>query len=174
MHSFNIAITYPPCFRRLVAFDYSYHIEADIDLSKLSISFSYMSLDNHFYMCSKFQIKNRMTSFQILVAAKQVKTWIWLNDGPFYSTYISNWVHCVIDEKWVQSGISQYASFISQSMTTSSNGKFSALLALGNSPHKGQWYGTLMLSLICAWINGSVNNREAGDLRRIALIMTSL
>ena len=34
-----------------------------------------------------------------------------------------------------------------------------------NSPHKGQWRGTLMFSLICAWINGWVNNREAGDLR---------
>ena len=36
----------------------------------------------------------------------------------------------------------------------------------GNSPHKGQWLGALMFSLICAWINGWVNNREAGDLRR--------
>ena len=35
-----------------------------------------------------------------------------------------------------------------------------------NSPHKGQWRGALMLSLICAWINGLVNNRESGDLRR--------
>ena len=35
-----------------------------------------------------------------------------------------------------------------------------------NSPHKGQWRGALMLSLICVWINGWVNNREAGDLRR--------
>ena len=35
-----------------------------------------------------------------------------------------------------------------------------------NSRHKGQWRGTLMFSLICAWINGWVNNREAGDLRR--------
>ena len=35
-----------------------------------------------------------------------------------------------------------------------------------NSPHKGQWRGALMLSLICAWINGWVNNSEAGDLRR--------
>ena len=51
---------------------------------------------------------------------------------------------------------------------------FSALLALcaGNSlvtgevPHKGQWHGALMFSLICAWINAWVNNREAGDLRR--------
>ena len=35
-----------------------------------------------------------------------------------------------------------------------------------NSPHKGQWRGALMFSLICARINGWVNNREAGDLRR--------
>ena len=51
---------------------------------------------------------------------------------------------------------------------------FSALLAICagnspvpvNSPHKGQWRGALMFTLICARINGWVNNREAGDLRR--------
>ena len=35
-----------------------------------------------------------------------------------------------------------------------------------NSPYKGQWHGALMFPLICTWINGWVNNREAGDLRR--------
>ena len=35
-----------------------------------------------------------------------------------------------------------------------------------NSPHKGQWRVALMFSLIFIWINGWVNNREAGDLRR--------
>ena len=34
-----------------------------------------------------------------------------------------------------------------------------------NSSHKSRWRGALMFSLICAWINGWVNNREAGDLR---------
>ena len=51
---------------------------------------------------------------------------------------------------------------------------FSALLAFVqgihrspvNSPHKGQWRGALMFSLICTRIYGWVNNREAGDLRR--------
>ena len=51
---------------------------------------------------------------------------------------------------------------------------FSALLAICagispgpvNSPHKGQWHGASRFSLICVWINGWVNNREAGDLRR--------
>ena len=51
---------------------------------------------------------------------------------------------------------------------------FSAFLAIcaGNSPvngefpaKKGQRHGALMFSLICVWINGWVNNREAGDLR---------
>ena len=35
-----------------------------------------------------------------------------------------------------------------------------------NSPHKGQWRWALMSSLICVWINGWINNREAGDLGR--------
>ena len=50
----------------------------------------------------------------------------------------------------------------------------SALLAIwaGNSPvtgefpAQGQWRAGLMFSLMCVWINGWVNNREAGDLRR--------
>ena len=51
---------------------------------------------------------------------------------------------------------------------------FSDLLAIcagnspvpGDSPLKGQWRRALIFSLICVWINGWVNNREAGDLRR--------
>ena len=35
-----------------------------------------------------------------------------------------------------------------------------------NSPHKGQWREALVFSLIYAWINDWVNNREDGDLRR--------
>ena len=38
--------------------------------------------------------------------------------------------------------------------------------SLMNSPHKGQWHGTLIFSLICVWINDWVNNRGAGYLRR--------
>ena len=35
-----------------------------------------------------------------------------------------------------------------------------------HSLHKGQWPGALMSSLICAWINGWANDRDAGDSRR--------
>ena len=34
-----------------------------------------------------------------------------------------------------------------------------------NSPHKSQWRGALMFSFIYVWIDGWVNNPEAGDLR---------
>ena len=53
---------------------------------------------------------------------------------------------------------------------------FSALLALcaGNSPVTGEFPAqrpvtrSFVVSLICAWIKGWVNNREAGDLRHRA------
>ena len=32
-----------------------------------------------------------------------------------------------------------------------------------DSPHKGQWRGALMFTLICAWINGWANNQDAGE-----------
>ena len=62
-----------------------------------------------------------------------------------------------------------------QDMMTSSNGyTFSALLAFcaGNSPVPGEFPAqrpvtrSFDVSLICVGINGGVNNREAGDLRR--------
>ena len=36
-----------------------------------------------------------------------------------------------------------------------------------DSPQKGQWRGAFVFSLICTWTNGWVNNRDAGDLRRL-------
>ena len=35
-----------------------------------------------------------------------------------------------------------------------------------NSPHKGQWRGAMIFSLICAWINGWAIHRGTGNLRR--------
>ena len=36
--------------------------------------------------------------------------------------------------------------------------------SLVNTPHKAQWCGALVFSLICTWINGWENNGEAYDL----------
>ena len=55
---------------------------------------------------------------------------------------------------------------------TSSNGNIFRVIGhlwIQRSPMispKGQRRGALMFSLICVWINGWVNTREAGDLRR--------
>ena len=35
-----------------------------------------------------------------------------------------------------------------------------------NSPHKDEWRGALIFSLIWAWTQGWANHRDAGDLRR--------
>ena len=60
-------------------------------------------------------------------------------------------------------------------MMTSPNGNIFCVTVLSagnssvspvNSPHKGQWRGSLVFSLICAWTNGWINNRDASDLRR--------
>ena len=60
-------------------------------------------------------------------------------------------------------------------MMTSSNGNISALLAIcaRNSPVAGEFPAQRPVTrsfdgffFICVWINGWVNNREAGDLRR--------
>ena len=58
-----------------------------------------------------------------------------------------------------------------QVMMTSSNGNI--FRATGpmyrspvNSPHKGQWHEALIFFSSAPWINGWINNREAGDLRR--------
>ena len=34
-----------------------------------------------------------------------------------------------------------------------------------NAPHKGQWHGALMFSLICTWTNDWANTQDTGDLR---------
>ena len=70
------------------------------------------------------------------------------------------WSHYSIRIEWEQDG--SLLTWWRHQMET-----FSALRSPVNSPHKGQWRGAFMFSLICAWINRWVNNREAGDLRRL-------
>ena len=51
---------------------------------------------------------------------------------------------------------------------TSSNGNIFRVTGhlCGEFTGPRQWHGALMFALICVWINGWVNNREAGDMRR--------
>ena len=77
-------------------------------------------------------------------------------------------------KRWVELCKNQFIMSMTTVMMTSSNGNIFRVTGpfCGNSPvpvkspHKCQWRGALMFSLIYAWINDWVNNREAGDLRR--------
>ena len=70
---------------------------------------------------------------------------IWCSHIPFYLTW---WRH-------------QMETFSAQLALCVGNSSVPV-----NSPNKGQWRGAFMFPLICVWIKGWVNNREAGDLRR--------
>ena len=78
------------------------------------------------------------------------------------------WISCIVGDPYFIIHPERLSSWWRNQMET-----FSALLAMCarkspmtmNSPHKGQWRGALMFSLIGAWINGWVNNCEADDLR---------
>ena len=92
-----------------------------------------------------------------------VQVWICWNTLTGIST------HFILKQIWKIENINTDISWWRHQMET-----FSALLALCvgnspepvNSPHKGQWRGALMFSLICAWINGWVNNHGADNLGR--------
>ena len=88
------------------------------------------------------------------------------------STHNSLFMHSLLKDRLCTSAVGTFCFSVAwwrHQMET-----FSALLALcvgnspvtGESPHKGQWRGALMFSLICSWINTWVHNREAGDVRR--------
>ena len=100
-------------------------------------------------------------------------SWSWFNGHILW--YVSrNDMHMNVNVKQTW-GPYALLNFLPTFMMTSSNGnifrvtghvcgEFTAPPV--NSPHKGQWRGALMFSLICVWIHGWVNKREAGDLRR--------
>ena len=89
----------------------------------------------------------------------------WRYVRVFHNTLISHMVTpCVL--------VYDFAWF--SIIMTSSNGIFFALLAFVrgshrwpvDSPHKGQWRGALMFSLMRAWTKGLANNTNASYLRR--------
>ena len=91
---------------------------------------------------------------------------VWVRSG--YDRYSASEIIMTNMGKWI-TRMQPVCSWWRHYMET-----FSALLAICagihrspvNSPHKGQWRGAFMFPLICAWVNGWVNNRETSDLRR--------
>ena len=86
--------------------------------------------------------------------------------NPSYSPIVNHWSVIPLNNRFVLSTLC--------TMTSSNENIFRVTVPLWgkidrspvNSPYKGQWRGALMFSLIGAWMNGWVNNGEAGDLRR--------
>ena len=121
------------------------------------VRYVYTSLpfsDEHLLLTNlKFWAYSKKVIWQFFIKLKQENR----IHNPFHSSTCPHWCGCrtfhddVI--KWKH--FPRYLSFV-QGIHRSPV----------NSPHKDQWRGALMFSLICAWINDWVNNREAGDLRR--------
>ena len=105
-------------------------------------------------------------------------TWNWTNKTSVLWKYVEHLFFKEIPKLGFWANFS-WCKFLGNTSTTNPWWRhqmetFSALLALVlgihrspiNSPHKGQWRGALLFSLIFAWTNGWVNNRDAGDLKR--------
>ena len=78
-----------------------------------------------------------------------------------YQLYCSQWTHKFYLPRIIHDDVIKWKHFPRHCPFL--RGFIRSLL---NSLHKGQWRGAFMFSLICVWINGWENNREAGDLKR--------
>ena len=82
------------------------------------------------------------------------------------TSWTRNWVMCYI-YTWHDS-VRLLINIRTSSVMIIGNIWLLSLLNLSDvrgSPHKGQWRGAMIFSLICAWTNGWVNNRDSSDLR---------
>ena len=111
----------------------------------------------------------RCKSVTWLIAVSWLPWWWGWPRGTFRPTFVdvNNWIPRTF------LGQNATMSFILFTWWRNQMGTFSALLDLcvgnsspANSPHKGQWRWPLTISLICTWINGWINNLDAGDLIR--------
>ena len=102
------------------------------------------------------------SSSQIIVSSFPEKWWTWRRND-METLYTSLVLH---EGNPRRPMIPFTKSHALDGMMTSSSGNISTLLTLCefvNSPHTGQWRGALKFSLICAWTNVWVNNRDTGN-----------
>ena len=155
------------------------------------MTFQLKSPDTHLNVFSLANLSLWLKKIYIKILAKshfhQVQSPLFIVDENSLSclTVASQWRHGVLNNRKLGCLLRLTTEQTSKLciMKTSSNGNIFPVTGplcgeftghWVNSPHKGQWRGTLMFSLICAWINGWVHNCDAGDLKPIPLIMTSL
>ena len=98
-----------------------------------------------------------MNSRCLILVPNRQQTIMWTSDGPFHLLINASLVFSAdpfLNDvmKWKQ--FPRYWPFV--------RGIHQSPVV---SPPKGQWLGSLMFSLICAWTTGGPNNRDGGDLR---------
>ena len=124
----------------------------------------------HYFQCSW----SNFLQVHITLVQTETETKMLTSDETFKCLFFNENIRCNLGFEFHWSLPQEVQGNMAASWWRHQMETFSALLALCagispvlvNSPHKGQWRGTLMFSLICAWINDWANNREAGDLRR--------
>ena len=116
-------------------------------------------------------IASKTSKVRIILTISPLQDWKtvdFLHEGPVMAKAFSSQDHG-------EMCITLFMHCHHQYMMTSSNGNI--FLVTGPlcgevtrhrwiSPRKGQRHGAVMFSLIFAWTNGRVNNRDASDLRR--------
>ena len=82
-------------------------------------------------------------------------TWYDNNSLTLYTPILRSYLHLIHDDTSKWKHFPRYLPFVREIHWSPVD-----------SPHKSQWRGALMFSLICVWTNGWVHSQEAGDLRR--------
>ena len=131
---------------------------------------------HHIFLHRKFQVYRVKTSMRHrqLIITNRWKFLVHIYQGCFFSQWYFRPSEWRLHAHGLSGPYDHFTSVWANTWWRHQMETFSALLAIVrgihrspvNSPHKGQWRGALMFSLICVWINAWVNNREAGDLRR--------
>ena len=134
----------------------------------IQVSYTWFVLGNHYIGCQVYSVRS---VFFHEVFMQHIG--VCLFSLPMYLVMNVTFSKLCHDQIGTMNHSSQFM-FWSRNMMKSSNGNIFRVTGLVwgihrspvNSPHKGQWRGTSMFSMICAWTNDIVNNHEVGDLRR--------
>ena len=134
-------------------------------ISYITVCFASATLwdECSFWQNNSRQITRHMTKYRGIQFVSDISKWL------LPEIYVSSGCPCIFRVNIVSMDLSSYASKCHDDVIKWKHFPRYWPFARGihrspvNSPHKGQWRGALMFSLIWVWMNGWVNNREAGD-----------
>ena len=112
-----------------------------------------------------FSVWNWSNAMNIQSAPRMLMAWCWSTRASV-ATVLSRHL-CVSSCSWInQSDFFCQGQDKIYRLYRMFNGPFVRGIHLSpvDSPHRSQWRGAYMFSLICVWTNGWANNRDADDL----------